>query len=71
MSEHCPTCGQRVSVSTTDEGTSCYVGEEYNAAIEDAAKKMESDCGDKQTEGWNRACFHHAALIRRMKKEAK
>ena len=41
MSEPCPCCGQRVSVQTADEGTSCYVGEEYNAAIEDAAVLME------------------------------
>lgn len=37
--ETCPCCGQRVSVQTADEGTSSYVGEEYNAAIEDAVNE--------------------------------
>ena len=39
--KRCGLCGQRVSVSTSDEGTSCYVGEEYNRAIEDAARVVD------------------------------
>ncbi len=38
MSEACPTCGQKVRVSTADEGTSFFIGMEYEKGLEEAAK---------------------------------
>lgn len=60
----CPCCGQRVSVSTADEGTCSYVGEEYNAAIEEASTLAELMYRDGDADDV-------ADAIRALKKEGK
>lgn len=62
----CPCCGQMVSVSTADEGTSSFVGEEYNAAIEDAARAVE----EKAKSQWF-TDTEAVKAIRALKKEGK